>query len=115
MRGLRGERSRGGGVSGSLAVCEALELGASYKLTGDRLRSFVRSFVHHSTFNILRSFNFVYSILFVRFRSISFDFVRFRSISFDFVRFWVDTIISLIPYDTRIVFDTRYSILALHV
>ena len=23
---------------------------------------------------------------------------------------WVDIIISLIPYDTRIVFDTRYSI-----
>ena len=27
----------------------------------------------------------------------------------------VDTIISSIPYDTRIVFDTRYSILALQV
>ena len=54
-----------------------------------RFRSISFNLVQFSSFDFLRSILFVRfrSFDFVRFRSISFDFVRFRSISFDFVRF----------------------------
>ena len=61
-----------------------------FELTRDRLRSLVRlfDFVRSISFVRFRSFDFVRSISFVRFRSFDFvrliSFVRFRS--FDFVR-----------------------------